>query len=64
MSRCTADEASVDFQDSGIGIDPESIDEIFEPFHQGSDDIARLSGGIAVRRRRVLLVEDNEDADG
>lgn len=107
------EEAEIRVSDTGIGLRPETLADIFEPFHQESQDIARGLGGLglglavakgmvtlhggtieahsagadqgstfvvrlplvpappgaealapadAVRPRRILIIEDNEDA--
>lgn len=50
----------VDIHDNGIGIDPESLENIFEPFHQVDHSYARRRGGmgmgLAVCKRYVELM--------
>jgi PAS domain S-box-containing protein len=38
----------VEFNDSGLGIDPESIGRIFEPFQQGESSTTRRFGGLGL----------------
>jgi len=38
----------VDFEDTGIGIDPEVLPRIFEAFEQGHDDLRGRSGGLGL----------------
>ena len=49
---------TVQFSDTGIGIEPESLVKIFDPFEQGSPDLARRYGGLglglAISRSLVL----------
>jgi len=48
---------AVEIADTGIGIKPEALETIFEPFEQGSPDLARRYGGLglglAIARRLV-----------
>jgi two-component system CheB/CheR fusion protein len=37
---------AVEMADTGIGIKPEALETIFEPFEQGSPDLARRHGGL------------------
>ncbi len=39
---------SVKVKDTGIGIDPQLLDELFEPFVQGNQDLARSKGGLGL----------------
>ncbi|WP_052417247.1 PAS domain S-box protein [Cellvibrio mixtus] len=39
---------SVKVKDTGIGIDPTLLDELFEPFVQGNQDLARSKGGLGL----------------
>jgi len=39
------DRVKVEISDSGMGIPPEKIEEIFEPFHQLDESTTRLQGG-------------------
>ena len=49
---------AVDFSDTGIGIAPEALEKIFNPFEQGNPDLARRYGGLglglAISRSLVL----------
>ena len=38
----------VDFEDTGIGIDPEVLPRIFDAFEQGHDDLRGRSGGLGL----------------
>lgn len=42
------DRVKVTVSDSGVGISPELVDRIFEPFFQGQQDIARATGGLGL----------------
>ena len=39
---------AVEISDTGIGIKPEALETIFEPFEQGSPDLARRYGGLGL----------------
>ena len=39
---------TVEFEDTGIGIDPEMLTRMFDPFEQGADDIRGRSGGLGL----------------
>jgi two-component system CheB/CheR fusion protein len=39
---------TVKISDTGIGIEPEALETIFEPFEQGSPDLARRYGGLGL----------------
>jgi two-component system CheB/CheR fusion protein len=39
---------TVEIADTGIGIKPEALETIFEPFEQGSPDLARRYGGLGL----------------
>lgn len=43
-----AGEACIQVRDSGIGIAPELLERIFQPFQQGPQDLARSSGGLGL----------------
>jgi two-component system, chemotaxis family, CheB/CheR fusion protein len=49
---------TVRLSDTGIGIEPEALEKIFDPFEQGSPDLARRYGGLglglAISRSLVL----------
>lgn len=40
--------AAVRFRDTGVGIDPEDLDRIFEPFAQTEEAIERAAGGLGL----------------
>ena len=46
--RRDANEAIVSVRDTGIGIDPALLPQIFEPFQQGSQELARTTGGLGL----------------
>jgi signal transduction histidine kinase len=49
----------ISIEDTGIGISPEQIDEIFEPFHQLDGSVTRRYGGTGLGLamvRRILEV--------
>ena len=39
---------AIDFTDHGIGIEPEILPNIFNPFEQGNPDLARQYGGLGL----------------
>ena len=39
---------AIEFEDTGIGIDPEVLPRIFDPFEQGDDDLRGRSGGLGL----------------
>ena len=47
-ARQTRDGSSIEFEDTGVGIDPEVLPRIFEPFEQGDDDVRGRSGGLGL----------------
>lgn len=53
--------AAVTVQDTGVGIQPNMLSKIFEPFHQETKDIARAAGGLGLGLALVkALVELHE----
>lgn len=42
------DQIRIEVQDSGIGIEPEAIARIFDPFDQGDDVVTRNFGGLGL----------------
>jgi signal transduction histidine kinase/CheY-like chemotaxis protein len=38
----------VEFHDTGIGIEPDMLDRIFEPFERGDEDLRRRGGGLGL----------------
>lgn len=61
--RCSqiGKEAEIEFQDTGIGIAPEFLEQIFEPFRQGTNEWLRsesgLGLGLAIAREIVQMHE-------
>ncbi len=47
-TRNDGSSAEVSVQDSGVGIDPEVIDDMFNPFTQGDQTLARSTGGLGI----------------
>ena len=47
-SRQTGQEAEITVQDTGIGIDPEFLEEIFRPFQQGTRDWLASESGLGL----------------
>ncbi len=43
-----AERLAIEFEDSGVGIDPEVLPRIFEPFEQGDDNARGRSGGLGL----------------
>ena len=39
---------AIEFEDTGIGIDPEVLPRMFDPFEQGDDDLRGRSGGLGL----------------
>jgi signal transduction histidine kinase/CheY-like chemotaxis protein len=39
---------AIEFEDTGIGIDPEVLPRMFDPFEQGQDDLRGRSGGLGL----------------
>jgi PAS domain S-box-containing protein len=39
---------AIEFEDTGIGIDPEVLPRMFDPFEQGKDDLRGRSGGLGL----------------
>jgi GAF domain-containing protein/CheY-like chemotaxis protein len=60
-------EIRVDVQDTGIGIPPEAMDQLFQSFSQVDASIARRYGGtglgLAISRRLAELMEGSLDAE-
>ena len=46
--RREGDDAVVEVSDTGIGIEPELVEDLFEPFHQASQDLDRAAGGLGL----------------
>ena len=44
----TAGRLAIEFEDTGVGIDPEVLPRIFEPFEQVDDDVRGRSGGLGL----------------
>jgi PAS domain S-box-containing protein len=38
----------IEFEDTGVGIDPAVLPRMFDPFEQGDDDLRRRSGGLGL----------------
>ena len=57
----------IEVQDSGIGIDPDKLDRMFEPFTQADVSTTRLYGGtglgLAIARELVELMDGTISAD-
>jgi len=56
--RTDADHAWIDVVDTGLGIDPAVQDEIFEPFSQGKQSLARTEGGLGLGLALVKGIVD------
>ena len=58
-TKCVGHEAEIEIQDTGTGIDPAFIEQIFEPFRQGNSSwLTSTSGlglGLAIARRIVAI---------
>ncbi len=39
---------TIEFEDTGIGIDPDVLPRMFDPFEQGKDDLRGRSGGLGL----------------
>ncbi|MCX4241881.1 ATP-binding protein [Paraliomyxa miuraensis] len=48
LLRIDGDRADLRIRDSGVGIRPEMIESLFEPFQQESQEIARSAGGLGL----------------
>ena len=59
VSRRAGAEALISIEDTGIGIDPESLDQIFQPFRQGTqqwlESESGLGLGLAISRELVRM---------
>ena len=42
------EEAIISVKDSGVGMDPEILESVFEPFYQAGQDLSRRSGGLGI----------------
>ena len=48
LSESNAGRLAIEFEDTGVGIDPEVLPRIFEPFEQVDDDVRGRSGGLGL----------------
>ena len=56
------DEAVIRVRDTGIGIEAERLERIFEPFHRGADANGGLGLGLALVRKLVALHDGRVEA--
>lgn len=47
-SKATNDMVEISIEDTGIGISPDKIDDIWKPFEQADDSLTKIKGGIGL----------------
>jgi CheY-like chemotaxis protein len=62
-ASATADQVTVSVEDSGDGIAPELLDQIFEPFVQGDQGLDRKRGGLGIGLAVVRKLVRSHDGE-